>query len=429
MDTADGRFLRVWAAWAALAVALAMTACSGDRAQRPTPSASVAPPTDSATVRPSATATVAATATPVPAPPALPTVRRYARGETVEETSGLLLLDPVTGGAEAWQGAYIVSPSGRYLAGEASLVDRSTGEIRALVYEGAPLRIASFSPDETRYAAATDRHGGVFALASGDPVYPPIVREPPRTRAGAVPFQAAWSLDGTRVGLGGISLSGWVLVIDGQVRRLDDRPGHQARWSRDGARFAVANAEGPSAIYDAASATLTLLAAPAFNPRWSPDGRYLALAAPDNSDALRIFEAATGTEVLRVTGYPVCLGDYWYADGSVAAWFGYEASVTVPGGEISRRPVQSRPDASQQPRYLPGFNPDGPLDLVDLVSDTVLWSVNTGPGVFGAYFLRGGDGPRDQLPPLGILQLGAHGRGYCDSGSPPPSVQKPPFGG
>ncbi len=186
---------------------------------------------------------------------------------------------------------------------------------------------------------------------------------------------------------------------------------------------------GPSAIYDVDSATLTVLAAPAFNPRWSPDGRYLALAAPDNSDALRIFEAATGAEILRVTGFPVCIGDYWYADGTVGAWFGYNASVTVPGGEVSRRPDQSRPDASQQPRYLPGFNPDGRLDLVDVGSDAVLWSVNTGPGVFGAYFLRRGDGPLDQFPPLGILQLGAHGRGYCDSGSPAPSVQKPPFDG
>ena len=168
------------------------------------------------------------------------------RGGAVKADSGVLFLDPATGGGELWQlpdGASPgrVSPDGRFIAWyevtdratnaqTAHVLDTFTGLSRKSEYAGASLGANRFSPDGSRFAGLAGRTLVLAESASGSVIQ---VLDLAGT---ARPFlQAEWSPDGTGLAAALFNNEKWgcpgegALGRTGAARHLCQRRKHGGR--------------------------------------------------------------------------------------------------------------------------------------------------------------------------------------------------------
>lgn len=154
-----------------------------------------------------------------------------------------------------------------------------------------------------------------------------------------------------------------------------------------------------------------------YNPRWSPNGKYIAVANTYSAGGERVFDGTTGAEVLRVTGSPSCLGDFWLAGNLLAYGYGGLA-VTVPSGEIVQAP--------------PLVNSAGAFDQ-SVSAGTTRLLLDAGGSVefrseapWSAYY--DGEGVHLVLTDgRALFLIGVGGKGLCDGRMDELSVQLPPF--
>lgn len=415
----------------AAAVALVFS-LGGDDDQQATPDET--PP---ATSTANATSTPDPTSTPEPAPTpdvgwTSAAVQVLTRGESVAGDYGLLYLDPATGGGRFWplpSGAFVevASPSGRWVIwGERTdsmgslawhLLDTAKNTTRRIELDGVPATHAvGYSPDESQMVVFAGRRAAVVETATGRVIteFPEADRS--TSFFGGFTMPARWSADGSALAVHSSSV---VHVVQDSVEQIEV-PVWNIQWSRTGFKLAIAGPEG-TLIRDFATASEVRLSAPGLNPRWSPDDRYIAVVAAGEElewpagHVARVFEAATGQEVLRILGYPFCIGDYWRPDGSLPFVDGKAA--TVPGGELIDGPDLS----DSQYRYQIG----GTANSVRAVTGgmvaaevqlSVGWAVPFSLDAVGHY--------SEDAPPAVVVGLG--GKGLCNR-LMASEVQKPPF--
>lgn len=352
-------------------------------------------------------------------------------GGMLPSENGLLYIRLDTGEMEFWAmpgpyGARPISRDGRWVVWGAQgvsrthLLDTHTGLDRVLTVSGEPAGAAGFSGDGqllflvgvSRVALVETESGRVLAEAPSPPGNSSGAAEFAPDGAAATGFAAQSAGSRTTVIL---RPNGSALTIDGGTWPI--------RWSRDGIRLAVSTATG---LWIVSAGKAPQIEIPlggsdrGYNPRWSPDGRYLATANGGNTGGQRVFDAATGEEVLRAVGTPTCIGDYWFEDGTLA--YGWEGRrVAVPSGEI-REGLPARPrndgyrfdDAVRTPGITRLLLANGAA--VEFQSSG-MWSVPyDGDGIYGATT----DG-------RALFLVGIGGKGICDSQFPEPSVQLPPF--
>lgn len=404
----------------------------------PSPVATAAP-REAPTRAPTASATVTESAGAAPTP-AVPVVKVYPRGATVDDLYGVLFLDPSTGGGTLWvlpqnSRVEVPSPSGRYVAwfepaaasdpgggpGAPHLLDTVTGADHAATYRGAPLQVVAFAPDDLQFAAVAGIHAAIFDSASLTPVV-----ELPDLPTPAVPRaegEAEWSPDGSAVA---VVRFGWTeplidVVRKGTVQRLAIGGG-AVQWSRRGDRLAVAGLRA-TLVYDFEKGTELAMPGAGHNPRWSPDDRYIAVIAADDDGLTRIFDSRSGEEVLRVGKNGQCVGEYWYADGTIFGWGA--GQVTVPGGGFVPFETDGyvAPDATSRPSRAVEFGQDGTRLVEDGV---VLAEVSITTPAVSTFF--DSDGLHGVLPGgLGVVHVGRGGKDLCFPGQAPRGVYFPPF--
>ncbi len=418
----------------AFVAAILVVACSAEHQPLPkTPTETVAPRSPSPEPGRSPSVAPPTPSTPTPSPGGPPGRHSYSRGELVEERQGLLILDPGTGGGVVWtfpDGAIgRLSRGGRYITWTAGfLLDTATGATKSLTWDGVPVEVVGLQPiSEERFVGVAGQRVGIFRSSTAELLIelPP----PPSGVSGAVVTEVEWAPDGRGgVAVGraspGVATELFTDVVDNAtvVRLLG--VGGAMQWARSGGRLAVSGASG-SLIYNLDTGRRLALPSGGWNPRWSPDDRYVALARADSLDGIRIFDTGTGDEVLRVSGYSVCVGDYWYADGTIAG--GRDRSVSVPGGEIvSRDPSTSRPDASGGPpkRYAGTFV-GGVVRLEE--GGVILAELRVAETVYPSYFYDSDGVWETTTDGRGVLRLGIGGKDLCIPGGSPQGVEKPPF--
>ncbi len=229
---------------------------------------------------------------------------------------------------------------------------------------------------------------------------------------------ARWSSDGSRVA---VLLGRSTAIVDVGHDRVEQIPfaAWNLQWSRNGLQLALTGSDR-TLIRDVATGAEVLIAAPGVNPRWSPDDRYLAVVASGHESRFaygdaRVFEVATGREVLRVLGYPFCIGDYWRPDGSLP--FTEGKAVAVPSGELIDAPVSWEPPY----RYQTG----GASDSVQaLEGGRIVAEVRLSTGWTMPLDLDGVGYYSPDAPPAVIVGLG--GKDTCTV-SETSEVEKPPF--
>ncbi|MEP7215590.1 MAG: WD40 repeat domain-containing protein [Anaerolineaceae bacterium] len=415
-------------------LALLAAACSGGSAKTtPTASATVpaAPPT----------ATITPPPTPTPRPPGSPPPyvgepRRVLipRGGAVNAGSGVLFLDPATGGGELWQlpdSGYPsrVSPAGRFIAWMdvtaprgntqvAYILDTSTGMSRKSTFAGQSLLLQRFSPDGTHFVGNAGRTIVAAESASGKVLE---VHTLTSTEPKDPYVYAEWSPDGTDFAAGASGGESTWLVNDGAARLIPASM-RGMEWSHDGRRIAISSLTDTRIVTLNGAPDLTLPAGSS-NPRWSFDDRYISVNGQDlnaGSD-MRIFDSRSAVEVLRILGTQTCFGDYWVPGQlAVKGQFEPRTQVAVPPGVVA--PME---------RYDTGWNySDGRTlqfgqDGSALVKDgQTLAEVQGGgsvPYVSDQFDIFRSDG-------RATLYVGVGGKGLCGEGSSPPfEVLKPPF--
>jgi WD40 repeat protein/serine/threonine protein kinase len=209
-----------------------------------------------------------------------------------------------------WQSSFCWSPDGKFLAtadliGLVNIWDVITGERKASL-QGCPVAIQclAWSPDTKHLAAGTDRGTVVvWDVGSGKKV---------RSLAGsgAGVHAIAWSPDGARLASGeGEGVVEWDL----------ERGGFHASYQEIG--------EATVRIWDwRTGKSLSLLAAragPVYTLSWHLDGRrlmawYARKCVLDSSRELKIWDTASGREILRLVNDPG--SPEFSPDGSRLAW-------------------------------------------------------------------------------------------------------------
>ena len=169
-------------------------------------------------------------------------------------------------------------------------------------------------------------------------------------------------------------------------------------------------------IFDAESGASRTLALKGLNPRWSADDRYIAVANGSPTGGVRVADAATGREVLRTTGLPRCVGDYWH--GSAIAFLWPDELVTVPEGQITPGNLFPASDFS--------YDQAAPLGMTRVLREGKVLAEFTVEAPWSSTY--DGDGVYDRTSDGRLLMLvGIGGKGLCDGGTPEPAVSLPPF--
>ncbi|MDQ3548353.1 MAG: LpqB family beta-propeller domain-containing protein, partial [Chloroflexota bacterium] len=231
---------------------------------------------------------------------------------------------------------FIVFSAGRNLDDPAGsldvyVMDPDGGNQRPLISEPDDDWLAAISPDGSRIAWVSRRHGNhqlYVALADGSGVRR-------LTTSGGDDLYPLWSPNGTDILFSRNEDGDDELYIvnadDGSLRRLTDNSAYDgfAVWSPDGSRIAwTSGIDGNNEIYvlevaveDAEPQRLTDDPASDFNPVWSPDGTQLVLVsnrAGDN-DIYRI--QADGSEIVALADVTADeIAPAWAPDGSRVAF-------------------------------------------------------------------------------------------------------------
>ena len=323
--------------------------------------------------------TPAATPSPLPSPVPVTAATRLAipSGGLANATSGLLFLDPASGGAELWalppgaRGAHVnaVSADGRLVAWTQwtvaviadpypaewiapHILDTVTGIDRTPAYDGLPIYPVAFSPDGSRYIGALRssqpwaigvfdaRSDGLRAMLGSRPSVTTSALNSPASPP--INTLIAWSADG-RSAAAVVAAPGsteFSLLVDAQELPLPGILPQSFSWSPDGRQIAVSGRDDTERRYraetlvvDVGDGTPAVLPVGGTNVRWSPDGRYVSVSDGVLHGGLRVFDVSTAVEVLRIAGAEVehCLGPSWLADRNAIAVAPGRA-VTVPDG-------------------------------------------------------------------------------------------------
>lgn len=376
------------------------------------------------------TAVPAVSPTP-PLPPDPPQRLAVPNGGALPSAHGLLFVGLETGTMEFWAiaGPYRARPvsrDGRWVVWTlegvdgAHLLDTQTGSDRLVTVGGAPARVGGLSADARLLLAETADRVALLETESGR-----VLAEAPRP-PGTFNGAAEFALDGSAAkGFGGDGAgprTTLVLRPDGSTLAVDDAT-WPIRWSADGSRLAVTTAIGTSIVSASGRSRLNLQmggAEQGYNLRWSPDGRYLAVANAYNVGGQRVFDAATGEEVLRTAGSLTCIGEYWFEDGTLE--YGWEGKrVAVPSGDVRDGVPRSLGGAAY--RFDQSMRTPGTTRLllasgttVEFRSEAPRSSYYDGDGVYGTTT----DG-------RALFLVGIGGRGLCDGGLAELAVELPPF--
>jgi dipeptidyl aminopeptidase/acylaminoacyl peptidase len=399
---------------ATLGVALIASACGG----------SGAPPSPTS---PAETPTPAREATPPPRAADQPVRHVVPDGGQLPSEHGRLYVDLSTGEQVFWvlpnAGApRPISRDGRWVVwgpGDAparNLLDTRKGVNRQLLVGNEAVTRAWFSEDGRYLVADTGSVVALLETESGK-----VLAQAPRPAQDAHGSAEFTTRGAAAIGFrAGGTFATLILRPDGTTSVIDGATG-QVRWSPDGSRLAVRTATGTRIVSADGSTKLELASGgpdATYNPRWSPDGRYLGLATYD-AGGRRIYDAASGQEVLRTTGTLTCLGSFWLDDGTLE--FGSKGDrVVVPTGEIR----------SGQPREeKAGYRLDdtAPAGIVRLLLDSggeaEVQSMPSWSFYYDSEALY-----RATTDGHALFLVGVGGKGLCDYGpSEPPAVQLPPF--
>jgi hypothetical protein len=429
-----------WAGlWAVLGVGLVIAACSGG-GSKATPTA-----VGTATLGPPATAGMILERMPSP-PPTLapvpfdgPANHDYKSGDTITDTWGILLVDPVRLTVQVWTMAEYflarpISHDGRWVfwarptgtggqIGPQQVLDTRNGTSRALVLGSEPVQAVGVSESGRYFVGYTDAKVALFETATLQPL---AVTDRPLSYT--VDFgDANFSADETLAAIAfrrDVARATVVLGVDGKTTTLIGGSS-PFRWSHLGHKLALTS-DPVTVVHDMDSGSVSLIPAVGANPRWSPDDRYVAIANKFDVGGARVFSTSPPfNEVMRTVGNQNCLGDYWYPDNSMR--YGLEQHVTVPGGDVLPGPVFLTPEIEADASVV------GPIldshELRVTKDGAVIMQFKVAKEFTSSYSYDDG-GVHFSTSDGWVLKLiGWGGKGLCDAQLPPPSVQLPPFGG
>lgn len=411
--------------FAAIALAMLATACSSD-GSKGTPT--LGPPATAGTIlerTPSPTTTLA------PVPFDVPANHDYKSGDTITDTSGILLVDPVRLTMQVWTmpaqyTARPISHDGRWVfwagrnndgsIGTQRLLDTRNGTSRAIVLGTEPFLAIGVSETGKYFAGYTDTKVALFETATLRPLA--IADRPAGLKLayGEANFSADETLSALSFGTGDQRAT-VVLGIDGKTQPIAG-DGGQVRWSNRGHRLALTS-EAFTVVHDLDAGTTWQVPAGGGNTQWSPDDRYLAIANKFDTGGARVFSTSPPfAEVLRTVGKVTCIGDYWNADGSMR--YGVQQHVTVPGGEVLPAPPIEADAVT--------LGSDPPFATV-LKDGNIVMKFTFGPGIFWSVSYDDEGLHANTSDGRFLALLGIGGKGLCGEGQlPPPAVQLPPFG-
>ena len=416
--------------FAATALVMLAAACSGGGSKR-TPTV-----LGTATLGPPATAGMILERTPPPTPVPVPfdgpANHDYRSGDTITDRNGILLVDPVRLTAQVWTmpdhyAAGPVSHDGRWvfwsrlnsdgsIVGSQQLLDTRNGTSRAMALGNEPVQAVGVSESGKYFAGVTATKVGLFETETLRPltVTDRLALLMPDGEAG---FSADEGMDAIAFRKDDARAT-VVLGVSGGTATLRGG-GWPFRWSNLGHKLALTVLSG-TGVYDLDADTNWYIPVAGFNPQWSPDDRYLAIANKYDVGGAHVFSTSPPyEEVLRTVGSAICLGDYWYADGSIR--YTYEQEVTIPGGKVQ----------SALPFTPPAVLLDqtAPEDLQVLKDGKLIMQFKLPDAAGGWAYFYDDAGVLFQTTDGRVLALlGYGGKGLCDAQLPPPTVQLPPFG-
>ncbi len=358
----------------------------------------------------------------------MPVRHVLASGDTLPSENGLLYIRLDSGQMVFWEmpgqyGARPISRDGRWVVWSAQgssagvhLLDTDTGADHDVVVAGEAGSVVGFSADGASMVVVTRSKVALVETASSR-----MLAEAAAPAAGPN-GSAEFSVDGSAaLGFGGSTDAGATTLIlrpDGSTTEVAGGT-WPLRWSPDGSALAITTATGTRTV---AADGATKLEIPfgnvesGANPRWSPDGRYIAIANAYPVGGARVFDAATGAEVLRTTGSPTCLADYWLGDRSMRfAWD--NRVVAVPSGAISAGPPEPQPEVTFDQAADPGVTRLLLKSGAAVEFASTFWSLYyDGDGIYTTTT----DG-------RALFLIGIGGKGICDGQMAAPAVQLPPF--
>jgi hypothetical protein len=412
---------------AVVAVVLAMGGGEGSTPGSPGETPSPEPTGQSQAATPATPSTASASPTPSVSPTGTAS-RRFdvPNGSVVPGDSGLLYIDLATGAMEFWStpgssGARPISRDGRWVVWGAPaidsplLLDTATGNERPVELDGRPAAVRGFSLDGRLMAVMSDRELALVQTESGAVLARAAL---PASRANG---SAEFAANGAMAAGFGTGADAVTVVLRPDGASVVVAGGWPMRWSHDGERLAVTTVQGLAVVDPGGRPLLSIergAADSGFNPRWSPDDRYIAIAHAYDVGGQRVFESATGAEVVRSVGTPTCLGDYWFDDGTLQ--FGWEGErLAVPSGQVL-------PPSGAWP-------PPGPYRVDDANSEPGLTRLLLSNSVVefrsgASSWYYDGDGIHSTTTTgKALFLIGVGGKGLCDAELPNPAVSLPPF--
>ena len=397
-----------WVVVAASAVLLAAACSDGD----PRPAPDVAP---TATISASPDATVEVVSQP--------RRKTYARGETVDIESGVLFLDPKTGGGEAWEGVR-PSPSGKFVAWYGVdqrqppvLIETATHREIQLQTAGKSGAVLDYSPDDSEVSLRVDNEMLIASTGTGQV----RLRFPldPATHF----VRAAWGPAGA-VAVGSMTRDGgalgFIIWRNDAFLEFPDAPGaNWGQFTRDGRRFATSRPGegGWTAIIDLGSRTVRRIEVGLQNPRWSESGEFLS---GQDAEGRVWIHRADGARHMRIDGACVLLGPVWFGN-ELPAWDSGENVLVAMDG--SSRPYVVGPPGTA----VSTFEQDG-VALWDRLDGNRLAQLKLPPeGKISISWPATGEGVHGTTADgRGMFLLGIGGRGWCE-GARDFNVELPPF--
>jgi hypothetical protein len=269
-------------------------------------------------------------------------VRRFARGEEIDASPAIVLLDVESGEATAWQFApdaiteFTVAPSGTYAIWHRRVDEDGNFEARVQRLDDPPSDdrslgegwgVIEFGPGDGGFLAVRSGTEVRAFDAHGRPLGDVLWRGATSGRV-----SASWSPDGRALAVAGVappSPSVQVLIWPdgpaGEAIEIVNEPSGDRvalEWSADGERLAFVGSDR-AAVYSHAGELIGETRGDfEGNPRWSSDGRFLYAYARTSLPELEyprsfayLFDA-DGRVLFRVHSSETCSGDPWLADGS-----------------------------------------------------------------------------------------------------------------
>jgi DNA-binding CsgD family transcriptional regulator len=348
-----------------------------------------------------------------------PARKTYARGETVDIDSGMLFLDPRTGGGEAGAGVSS-SPSGMFVAwngadGKQPPVLFESDTYRKIILDtgGAFGTVLDYSPDDSEVSIRVGQEMLILSTETG------AIRVRIPLDADAATARAHWGFGGrlavqsSRQDRSSVGLLVWV---DGSIKSFPEVPDNWAQWSPSGDAILVSGVEPEDwlALIDVNSGAMKRIDVFLRNPQWSESGQYFE--GQTSSGEVFVYRA-DGTPHMRLGGVCAEVTSPWVGD-EIGTWgFAEDVLIAMDG---SLRPYT--PASHSQP--MTHLREDGSVALLEgFRSSTVLAELKPPPGVAITGIL--GE-PSVTTDGRGRLAIGGGAKGECEN-IQPFKVEMAPF--